>query len=132
VTLRTLLAAAIVAASALAVPAVAGVSVSVEIGVPLTPPAFFATDLFTWRAKLALLREPFVRRTAANADETVAQFVRRLGPVVHDGHILSRLRQQQGDLPTHPTTAGDDDAHRMECRSGVRGVLCRWQLPIGS
>jgi len=39
VTLRTLLAAAIVAASALAVPAVAGVSVSVEIGVPLTPPA---------------------------------------------------------------------------------------------
>lgn len=51
------------------------------IPVPLTPPAFFATDLFTWRAKLALLREPFVRRAAANADETVAQFVRRrLGP----------------------------------------------------
>ena len=47
------------------------------IPVPLTPPAFFATDLFSWRAKLALLREPFVRRAAANADETVAQFVRR-------------------------------------------------------
>lgn len=37
-TLRTHLVAAIVAASALAVPAYAGVSVSVEIGIPMAPP----------------------------------------------------------------------------------------------
>ncbi len=30
----------------------------VPIALPLTPPAFLATRLFTWRAKLALLREP--------------------------------------------------------------------------
>ena len=44
---------------------------------PTSPPAFFGTSLFSWRAKLALLREPFVRPAAADAEETVAAFVRR-------------------------------------------------------
>jgi oxygen-dependent protoporphyrinogen oxidase len=44
---------------------------------PTSPPAFFATRLFSWRAKLALLREPFVRPAAPDAEETVAAFVRR-------------------------------------------------------
>lgn len=44
---------------------------------PTSPGAFFATRLFSWRAKLALLREPFVARAAADAEETVAAFVRR-------------------------------------------------------
>lgn len=50
------------------------------IPVPLSLPAFLATPLFSWRSKLALLREPFVRSGSPDADETVAQFVlRRLG-----------------------------------------------------
>ena len=44
---------------------------------PTSPPAFLATRLFSWKAKLALLREPFVRPAAADAEETVAEFVRR-------------------------------------------------------
>jgi protoporphyrinogen/coproporphyrinogen III oxidase len=51
------------------------------IPIPLTPPAFVATRLFSWRTKLGLAREPFVRRSRADAQETVAEFVRRrLGP----------------------------------------------------
>jgi oxygen-dependent protoporphyrinogen oxidase len=44
---------------------------------PTSPGAFLATPLFSWRAKLALLREPFVAPAAADAEETVADFVRR-------------------------------------------------------
>jgi len=44
---------------------------------PMSPPAFFATRLFSWRAKLGLLREPFVARAPVGAEETVAAFVRR-------------------------------------------------------
>ena len=44
---------------------------------PMSPPAFFASPLFSWRAKLGLLREPFVRRMAAEVEEPVADFVRR-------------------------------------------------------
>ncbi len=44
---------------------------------PTSPPAFLATGLFSWKAKLALLREPFVKPAAADAEETVAAFVRR-------------------------------------------------------
>jgi oxygen-dependent protoporphyrinogen oxidase len=44
---------------------------------PTSPPAFIATGLFSWKAKLTLLREPFVGRPAAGVEETVAAFVRR-------------------------------------------------------
>jgi oxygen-dependent protoporphyrinogen oxidase len=45
---------------------------------PASPPAFLATGLFSWRAKLRLLREPFIGR--AGEEETIARFVeRRLG-----------------------------------------------------
>src|SRR5512134_2139562 len=51
------------------------------IPVPMSPPAFFATPLFSWGTKLGLLREPFIPPAPADAEETVAQFVRRrLGP----------------------------------------------------
>ncbi len=47
---------------------------------PTSPPAFIRTDLFSPRAKLRLLREPFVRRGRAEPGESVASFVhRRLG-----------------------------------------------------
>jgi len=44
---------------------------------PTSPGAFITSPLFSWRAKLALLREPFVPPSAADAEETVAAFVRR-------------------------------------------------------
>src|SRR3989304_1131547 len=47
------------------------------IALPLSPPAFFATRLFSSRAKLRLLCEPFIGRGAQDAEETVADFVRR-------------------------------------------------------
>ncbi|HEX9178874.1 MAG TPA: protoporphyrinogen oxidase [Burkholderiales bacterium] len=47
------------------------------IPVPMSPPAFIRTPLFSLGTKLGLLREPFVGRAPADAEETVAQFVRR-------------------------------------------------------
>jgi oxygen-dependent protoporphyrinogen oxidase len=47
------------------------------LALPMSPGAFFGTSLFSWRAKLGLLREPFVAKSAAAAEETVAGFVRR-------------------------------------------------------
>lgn len=47
------------------------------VTMPTSPGAFLGTRLFSWRAKLALLREPFVAPAPADAEETVADFVRR-------------------------------------------------------
>jgi oxygen-dependent protoporphyrinogen oxidase len=44
---------------------------------PLTPFAFLATPLFSTRAKLRILREPFIGRGAPDSEEAVAGFVRR-------------------------------------------------------
>ncbi|MBI5216020.1 MAG: protoporphyrinogen oxidase [Ignavibacteriae bacterium] len=45
---------------------------------PMSPPAFLKTKLFSWSAKLRLLKEPFVGR--ATKEESIAEFVeRRLG-----------------------------------------------------
>lgn len=44
---------------------------------PTSPGAFFSTGLFSPAAKLALLREPFVARSPAGAEESIAAFVRR-------------------------------------------------------
>ncbi len=47
------------------------------IAMPLSPPALLRTPLFSWRTKLGLLREPFIARAPADAEESVADFVRR-------------------------------------------------------
>lgn len=44
---------------------------------PLSPFAFLTSPLFSIGAKSRLLREPFIARGAADAEETVAAFVRR-------------------------------------------------------
>jgi oxygen-dependent protoporphyrinogen oxidase len=52
---------------------------------PLSPPAMLGTGLFSFRAKLRVLLEPLVRRSADDSDESVASFVRRrLGHEVLD------------------------------------------------
>ena len=61
---------------------------------PMSPPALFTTDLFTWRAKLRVLREPFVSVNPLAQHETVAQFVRR------------RLGQEFLDYVINPFVSG--------------------------
>lgn len=47
---------------------------------PMSPPAFFKTKLFSASAKLRLLKEPFIGRANPEIDESLAEFViRRLG-----------------------------------------------------
>jgi oxygen-dependent protoporphyrinogen oxidase len=47
------------------------------VALPTSPPGFLATGAFTLRAKLRLLREPFVKAAAPHVEETIADFVRR-------------------------------------------------------
>jgi oxygen-dependent protoporphyrinogen oxidase len=50
------------------------------IAMPGSPLGFFTTDLFSAKAKFAVLREPFVRPRRDGKEETIAEFVvRRLG-----------------------------------------------------
>ena len=44
------------------------------IAMPGSPLGFFSTDLFTLKAKLAVLREPFVPRRRDGVEESIAQF----------------------------------------------------------
>ncbi|MGB0128308.1 MAG: protoporphyrinogen oxidase [Rhodocyclaceae bacterium] len=74
---------------------------------PMSPPAFLTTPLFSWQAKLALLWEPFVPRAAPEADESVAEFVRR------------RLGQEFLDYAINPFVAGvyAGDPNQLALRS---------------
>ena len=47
------------------------------IEMPGSVPGFFTTKLFSWKAKLALLREPFIKPRRDGVEESIAQFVVR-------------------------------------------------------
>ncbi len=47
------------------------------IEMPGSPPGFLTTNLFTWKAKLAVLREPFIAPRRDGVEESIAQFVQR-------------------------------------------------------
>jgi len=47
------------------------------VPLPAGPLGFLATRLFSTRAKLRLLKEPFIGRAPEDVEETIAQFVRR-------------------------------------------------------
>jgi len=84
------------------------------IPVPESPPAFFTSPLFSVRAKLALLREPFVPR-GTDPDESLASFVRR------------RLGQEFLDYAINPFVAGvyAGDPERLSVREAFPKV---WAL----
>jgi protoporphyrinogen/coproporphyrinogen III oxidase len=47
------------------------------IAMPGSPLGFFTTKLFSWKGKLAVLREPFVPARRDGVEESIAQFVKR-------------------------------------------------------
>lgn len=54
------------------------VKAGAPVSLPAKPPSILKTPLFSFGAKLRLLREPFVKRRAADApEESIADFVRR-------------------------------------------------------
>ena len=64
------------------------------INLPTSPLAFCTTRLFSWRAKASLLAEPFRQRSAADLEESLADFVRR------------RLGREFLDYAINPFVAG--------------------------
>ena len=64
------------------------------IALPSSPPGFFTSRLFSWRAKLNLVREPMISPAPAEAEESLAEFVKR------------RLGQEFLDYAINPFVAG--------------------------
>uniref|UniRef100_A0A832DNI9 Coproporphyrinogen III oxidase n=1 Tax=Ignavibacterium album TaxID=591197 RepID=A0A832DNI9_9BACT len=61
---------------------------------PMSPPAFIKTELFSAKAKLRLLAEPFIRRSNDGYYQSLAEFVKR------------RLGQEFLDYAINPFVAG--------------------------
>ena len=57
------------------------------VALPMSPAQFIMSPLVSLGSKLRVLREPFIGRTHANGDESVASFVRRHA----DGELLEAL-----------------------------------------
>ena len=64
------------------------------VPLPTSPPAFFATKLFSLQAKLRLFMEPFIRRGPEDQEENLAAFVKR------------RIGQEFLDYAINPFVAG--------------------------
>ncbi len=79
---------------------------------PMSPPAFLRTDLFSLRAKLRLLREPFIAPAASDEDESLAAFVER------------RLGREFLDYAINPFTAGvyAGDPRLLSVKSAFRKI----------
>lgn len=96
------------------------------IALPMSPRALVTTPLFSLRAKLRLLREPFIAVEAA-ADETVAQFVRRrLGAELLDYAIEPFVAGiHAGDPDELSIEAAFPRLHALERRDGslVKGQV---------
>ena len=94
---------------------------------PMSPPAFLATPLFSARAKLRLLREPFVGRGAPEREESVAEFVRRrLGAEFLDYAINPFVAGvYAGDPEKLSVSAAFPRLHELEQGHGslIRGLL---------
>jgi len=88
------------------------------VPLPRSPREFFDTHLFSRRAKLRLLREPFVRRNAA--DESVADFVRRRLDVEFLDYAVDPFVSgiYAGDPEAISVTAAFPRLHALEQRYG--------------
>lgn len=61
---------------------------------PASPPQFFTNSFFSWSAKFALFKEPFIKPSPPDLEESLAQFVKR------------RLGQEFLDYAINPFVAG--------------------------
>ncbi len=104
---------------------------------PLSPLAFLATPLFSTRAKLRLLREPFIARGAADAEESVADFVRRrLGAEFLDyainpfvGGVYAGDPEQLSVAAAFPRLHELEQAHGSLIRGQLAGARARRRNP---
>ena len=94
---------------------------------PLSPPALLRTGLFSLRAKLAVLKEPFVSPADPEAEETLAEFTnRRLGREFLDYAIDPFVSGVYAGLPEELSVrAGFPRLYRLEQRYGslIKGAI---------
>ena len=104
---------------------------------PLSPFALLTSSLFSARAKLRLLREPFISRASPDAEESVADFVRRrLGDEFLDYAINPFVGGvYAGDPQALSVGAAFPRLHELEQRYGslirgqLRGAIARRRNP---
>ena len=79
---------------------------------PMSPPAFLISKLFSWKAKLRLFAEPFIAPAPEDKEETIAEFVKR------------RLGQEFLDYAINPFIAGvyAGDPEKLSVRSAVAKI----------
>lgn len=82
------------------------------LALPMSPPKFLTTKLFSWQAKLRLFAEPFIKPAPADKEETISQFVTR------------RLGKEFLDYAINPFVAGvyAGDPDRLSVRSAVAKI----------
>lgn len=101
----------------------------VPVAMPTSPVAFLTTPMLSIRAKLRLLGEPWRRQAAANAEESVADFVlRRLGREFLDYAINPFVGGvYAGDPALLSVRHAFPKLHTLEQEHGslIRGALAR-------
>lgn len=104
---------------------------------PLSPFAFLTSPLFSIGAKSRLLREPFIARSAADIEETVAAFVRRrLGAEFLDyainpfvGGVYAGNPEMLSLSAAFPRLHQLEQAHGSLIRGQLLGALARARGP---
>jgi oxygen-dependent protoporphyrinogen oxidase len=97
------------------------------MALPMSPGAFLRTPLFSFGAKLRLFAEPFIGKGAPDAEESIAQFVRRrLGPEFLDYAIEPFVAGiYAGDPETLSVPAAFPRLHALEQEYGslIKGAI---------
>lgn len=97
------------------------------VALPMSPGAFLRTPLFSLGAKLRLFAEPFIAKAPADAEESIAQFVRRrLGQEFLDYAIEPFVAGiYAGDPETLSVPAAFPRLHALEQRYGglIKGAI---------
>jgi len=97
------------------------------IALPMSPGAFLSTPLFSFGAKVRLFAEPFIGKSPPEAEESIAQFVRRrLGPEFLDYAIEPFVAGiYAGDPETLSVPAAFPRLHALEQRYGglIKGAI---------
>lgn len=106
------------------------------VPLPSSPPALLATRLFSTRAKLRLLREPWIARSPSGTEESIADFVRRrLGPEILNlavGPFVSGVWAGDPERLSLPWTLPALAALERDHGSLLRGLLARKRAAKGA